>query len=168
MCIRDRNSSWGGLSEVAPDLVVQLAARGRLDLAFAFVEQLRAREIVERSLRAVAQLPDSSAATRALRAERGAAPVVTISELQRTLARDEAFVSYTLGIDDIPTSAIIVTRDSAVSRTMPSRASLLPDIARFAQLAVAGTEAVASSRRLGNALLAPVFAALPGLSLIHI
>jgi len=155
------NSNWGGLGEVAPDLVGQLAARGRIDLAFEFVEQLRAREIVERSLRAVAQLPDSSAATRALRAERGAAPVVTISELQRTLARDEAFVSYTLGMDDTPTSAIIVTRDSAVSRAMPLRATLLPDIARFAQLAVAGTEAVASSRRLGDALLAPVLAALP-------
>ncbi len=155
------NSNWDGLSETAPDLVAQLIAHGRLATAFAFVEQLRAREIVERALRAAAQLTDSSIALRALPRERGASPVVTIDSLQRVLSADEAFVSYTLGIDDAPTTAIIVTRDTAIARDMPSRMTLVSDIARFTQLAVSGIEARAHSRRLGEVLLAPVFSALP-------
>ncbi len=154
-------TNWGGLSDVAPDLVAQLAERQRIDLAFTFVEQLRAREIVERSLRAVAQLSDSSAASLALRVTNGEATLVTLPELQRTLGRDEAFVSYTLGVDDAPTSAIIVTREAVTARALPTGAVLRPDITRFAQLAAIGTEPIASSRRLGAALLAPVLAALP-------
>ena len=103
--------NWGALSDVYPDLVAQLAIRGRVPVAFELVEHVRAREIVERTLRSAALLIDSSAAARALRSEQGAAPVVTLSELQRALGSDEAFVSYTLGLDDTPSSAIVVTRD---------------------------------------------------------
>ena len=155
-------NNWGGLSDAYPDLVIQLAAHGRSASAFELIEHIRAREIVERSLRSAAVLRDTSAAARALRPERDAAPVVTIAELQRALAGDEAFVSYALGLDEVPSSAVIVTRDAVVSRALPSRSALAGDIQRFSQLAAAGTEAAGASRRLGAGLLAPVFAAVPG------
>ncbi|MBL0169919.1 MAG: CHAT domain-containing protein [Gemmatimonadaceae bacterium] len=154
-------NNWGGLADVYPDLVAQLAGRGRNAVAFDFIEHIRARDIVERSLRAAAQLRDTSAAARALRPERDAAPIVTLTELQRVLAADEAYVSFMLGLDESATTAIVVTRDSVVSRALPGRRALLPDIQVFAQLAVAGTEAIAPSKRLGTALLAPIFSAVP-------
>lgn len=153
--------NWGGLGELYPDLVAQLASRGRIPMAFEFIERIRAREIVERSLRVSAMLADSNAAVRVLRSDRSAAPVVTLARLQSTLAADEAFVSFTLGIDDAPTTALVVTRDAAAFHTMPGRITLAPDIQRFVQLAATGTEATAASRRLGSVLLAPVLGTLP-------
>lgn len=159
--------SWGGISDAFPDIVAQLVARDRVALAFTVVEQVRAREVAERALRAAASLADSAAGERLLVRQREAtgalAPgaVASVERVQRSLAPDEAFVSYILGLDDVNTTAIVLTRERVVALTLSGRDALLADMRRFVQLAAGGTEAAAAGRRLGNALLAPVFAAVP-------
>lgn len=154
-------TNWSGLEEVYPDLVSQLVERNRVATAFDFVERLRARDVVERRLRTVALIRDSTLATRVLRPGRNEPALVNLGELQLSLANDEAFVSYVLGVDDAPTTAFVVTRDTVQLLRMPTRAVLLPDIVRFLHLAPSGVEATAAGRRLGAALLSPVFARLP-------
>ena len=150
----------GRLSDLYPDVVDQLVRRGLVERAFAFVEQIRARDIVERRLQTAASLGDTTAVGRLSRG-RGGAPIASLAMLRRSLRNDEAFVSYTLGLDNDRSTALIVTRDGARSVSFPGRAALISDIERFAKLAAAGIEAVASSRRLGAALLAPVLSELP-------
>ena len=152
--------NWGRLSDLYPDVVDQLVQRGLVERAFAFVEQIRARDIVERRLQTAALLGDTTAVGRLSR-RRGGAPVASLAMLRRSLSSDEAFVSYTLGLDNDRSTALIVTGDGARSVSFPGRAALISDIERFAKLAAAGTEAVASSRRLGAAVLAPVLDVLP-------
>jgi len=154
-------NNWGGLRGVFPDLVAQLVARDRTPDALLLIEEVRARDIAERTLRAAAILTDSTAVMRALRWDGGRAPIATVTGLQRALAGDEAFVAYSLGVGDAPTVAIIVTRDAVVHREMPAAAVLSDDIARFTRIAASGIEPRAVSDRLGRALLAPVFDALP-------
>lgn len=159
--------SWGGLSDVFPDIVVQLVARDRPAQAFALVEQWRARQVAERALRGIATLGDSATAARNLvrQGAPGAAvaggAVAGIEQVQAALAPDEAFVTYVLGLDDVNSTAIVVTRDDVRTHTLPGRNALLADIRRVVQLAARGAEAEAAGRRLGNALLAPIFAGLP-------
>jgi CHAT domain-containing protein len=153
--------SWSGLAELYPDIVGQLVARNRVADAFEFVERLRAREVVERRLRSVAlevhrtQLAVSSGAP-----TREAEPL-SLSRVQESLASEEAVVSYVMGLDESPTTAIVVTRETVRALRLPTRASLVPDIERFARLAAAGTEATAVSRRLADALVEPVVTHLP-------
>ena len=148
-------------SDAYPDVVAQLVRRGRTALAFEFVEQLRARDIVDRQLRRVALLRDTTAVLAALRVNNGIDAVATIAELRRALAPDEAWVTYMLGVDATPGTAIVVTRDTVAAFSLPTRDELLPDIRTYSQLAAAGTEPVGASKRLGAALVAPVLAALP-------
>ncbi|MCC6774904.1 MAG: CHAT domain-containing protein [Gemmatimonadaceae bacterium] len=159
-------TSWGGLSDVFPEIIGQLAARDRTDLAFTLVEQLRARELTERALRTVAAVADSGRGERLLARQRQAnlamvPAVADVQQVQRALQPDEAFVAYVLGLDDVSTTALVVTRDRVSALTLPGRNALVADIRRVVQLAEAGTEAVAAGRRLGAALLAPVFATVP-------
>jgi CHAT domain-containing protein len=154
-------TGFGRLSELYPDLVAQLAARGRVAAAFEFVERIRARDVVEKRLQTVARIEDTTAARRALRADRDGAPVVTVSELRRQLRRDEAFVTYMLGEGDTPSTALVVSADTVATLALPGRGELLPDVQRYLRLASAGTESMGPSRRLGAALMQPVLGLLP-------
>lgn len=154
-------STWSGLAEVYPDLIAQLVARDRVADAFALVERLRARDVVERRVRAVAFVQDSTVAARALRPGRGGESVVTLAELRRSLAPDEAMVTYVLGVDGAPTTAFVVAQDTVLVHRLPGRDVIAPILQRFAHLAARGTEATGASRQLGDALLGPVFASLP-------
>lgn len=153
--------NWSGLTEIYPDLVAQLVARDRVADAFLLVERLRARDVVERRVRAVALVQDSTVALRALRPGRGGGSVVTLAELRRSLAPDEAVVTYVLGVDGAPTTAFVVARDSVQVHRLPGRDAIMPPLQRFLQLAARGTEATGASRQLGEALLAPVLASVP-------
>jgi CHAT domain-containing protein len=150
----------GRLSELYPDLVAQLVAHGRVATAFEFIERIRARDVVEKRLQTVARLEDTTAARRALRADRDGAAVVTVAELRRHLRVDEAFVSYMLGDGGASSTAIVVSRDTVAALRLPSRRELAGDLQRFLRLASVGTEAMIPSRRLGAALLQPVLGAL--------
>jgi CHAT domain-containing protein len=152
--------NWGGLDELYPDIVDHLVRRNRVAAAFDLVERVRGREVVERRLRAAAVVPDSVAAVKLLRSGRSD-PVIGLPTLRSALTRDEAIVTFVLGVDDAPTTALVITRDTVIAHRLPGRNALLPSIRRFVQLAAAGTEAIAVSRELGDALLAPVLATLP-------
>lgn len=150
----------GGLTEIYPDLVAVMVEQGRVAQAFELVESIRSREVLERRLRASA-LDDSAAAAAVLRRLRSEAPIATLAEVRKGLGADEALVTFVAGLDDAPTTALVVTRESVRTLRLPGSAPLKPDVERFLQLAARGTEAVAASRRLGAALMQPVVGSLP-------
>jgi CHAT domain-containing protein/tetratricopeptide (TPR) repeat protein len=159
--IAQLRDSWGALSDVYPDIVDRLVRSDRLPLAFRFIESIRAREFTERALRSVARAADSVLA----RVEFARIPMVVVaaevSDVRRQLGRDEALVSLTLGIDRGPTTAIVVTADTAFGVSLPARETLVPLIERYHRIAVAGTDPVSVSRELGAALITPIARALP-------
>jgi CHAT domain-containing protein/tetratricopeptide (TPR) repeat protein len=156
-----RRTGWESLSLAYPDLVAGLAAERRLDVAFHLIESVRARELTEASLRAMARLPDSSKAARTFRGLDPSRAVAGIDDLRSRLGRDEAFVSLTLGIDRGPSTAVVVTADSAFAVSLPGEDELGPLIERYTRVAAAGTEPVQVGRQLGRALLVPIARALP-------
>lgn len=153
-------SEWGGLSDVYPELVAGLVANGRLGSAFRFIESVRAREIADANLRTIGRMQDSSAALAGFR-RLGNNVGIGIDDVRRRLATDEAFVEFTVGTAGAPTTAIIVTTDTAVAISLGDRASVAPLIERYDRVAATGVEPVAASRQLGAALLQPVVRALP-------
>src|SRR5688572_16212200 len=160
VAVSQLRNNTGEIADAYPDIVAQLVARGRVELAFEFVEQFRAREISRHAIQRVALLGDSTAAASALRGSVDSS-VVSLASLQSSLTIDEAFVSYVVGLYGAPTTAIVVTRDTITGLALPGRSELAPDIERVARLAASGTEAIVASRRLGRALVAPVVATLP-------
>ena len=83
------------------------------------------------------------------------------SATRARLARDEALVILTLGAAGAPTTAIVLTRDTARGVSLPPRAIIAPLAERYARVAMSGTEPIALSRQLGAALLQPIVDILP-------
>jgi CHAT domain-containing protein/tetratricopeptide (TPR) repeat protein len=160
IAVAQLRNNMGGIANAYPDIVAQLVRRGRIELAFDFVERFRAREISSQAVQRVALLGDSTAAMRALR-NASDSTVVALATVRSGLAIDEAFVSYVLGVDGAPTTAIVVTRDTVAGLALPGRSVLAPDIEHIVRLSSTGTEAIAASRRLGGTMVAPVLAVLP-------
>jgi CHAT domain-containing protein/tetratricopeptide (TPR) repeat protein len=155
------HTTWGAMSNAYPDVVARLAAAGRAELAFRFLESVRARDIVERQLLAVGMLADTAAGAIHSRRVNRSYPVTTLVELRRRLSPDEAFVALCQGIDEVPGTAIVVTRDTTIVIVLPRRDVLAPQIERFTRVAAAGADPVDVSRELGNALMTPIARALP-------
>ena len=154
-------SDWGGLSESYPELVAGLVAGGRLSSAFRFIESVRAREIASATLRTIARMTDSSVALAEFRRMRASDQYLALDDVRQEMPRDEALVTLTLGVAGAPTTAIVVTSDSAFALSLPARDVVSPLIERYLQVAAAGTEPVAAGRQLGAALLQPIARALP-------
>jgi CHAT domain-containing protein/tetratricopeptide (TPR) repeat protein len=154
--------SWEPVSLAYPVLVEGLSSENRLPLAFRLLETVRAREVTERSLRAIAGMRDSAATLRTWQAMEPTTISASIDDLRRVLRPDEAFITLTLGFERGASSAIIVTSDSASSVSLPSGDVLRPLIARYVRLAASGVEPVQLSRQLGTSLMAPLLAKLPG------
>jgi CHAT domain-containing protein/tetratricopeptide (TPR) repeat protein len=159
--IAQLRGDWGGLSDSYPELIAGLAAAGRLSSAFRFVESIRAREIADGALRTIARMNDSSAAIERFRRISALPQPVALEDEQRRLSSDEALAVLTLGIAGAPTTAILVTRDTALAITLPPRQIGAPLIERYLRVVTAGTEPVAIGRQLGAALLDPIAHALP-------
>jgi len=152
---------WGGLSEAYPELVAGLASAGRLSSAFEFIERVRGREIADAALRAIGRMNDSTIALAGFRRLSSAAPVARLDDTRRRLSPDEALVVMTLGLAGAPTTAIVVTNDSAVAISLADRAMLSALIDRYLRIAATGVEPVAAGRQLGAALLQPITNRLP-------
>lgn len=158
--IAQLRASSGSLSEAYPPLVAGLGTAGRLNTAFSFIESVRARELTEATMRSLARMTDSAAALREF--QRMSAPAaLTLDDVQRRLQRDEALISLTLGGEGAPTTAIVLTSDTAFGTSLPPREVLAPLIDRYARVASAGTEPADLARQLGAALLTPVVSPLP-------
>jgi tetratricopeptide (TPR) repeat protein len=154
-------NGWGSLSESYPDLVARLSAAGRIGSAFRFIESVRAREIADGALRRVARIGDSTAALGELRHASAPAPSLTLDDVRRGMARDAALVVLTLGISGAPTTAIVVTSDTAIALSLAARDVIAPLVERYIRIASAGTEPVSVGRQLGAALLQPIVRVLP-------
>jgi hypothetical protein len=154
-------SDWGGLSESYPELVAGLVAGGRVASAFRFIESVRAREIASATLRTIARMTDSSAALAEFRRMPVSAEYVGLDDVRQRMPRDEAFVTLALGVAGAPTTAIVVTSDSAFTLTLPPRDVVSPLIERYLRVAATGTEPIALGRQLGSALIQPIARVLP-------
>jgi len=154
-------SDWGGLSESYPELVAGLVAGGRVASAFRFIESVRAREIASATLRTIARMTDSSSALAEFRRMPASSESVRLEDVRQRMPSDEGFVTLTLGVAGAPTTAIVVTSDSAFAVTLPPRDAVSPLIERYLRIAATGTEPVALGRQLGAALIQPIARALP-------
>lgn len=147
--------------------VVGIAKAGRVDVAFAQSERLRARALLEALLLA-APVNEETAAERAVRRAEQYAPA-TLASAQAALPDDRtALVSFLTGPADVGTVALVVTRGDVRAVSLPSVDSLAPLIQRLTAALSDG----ANDRRLralrdglaqqlGDALLAPVLTAVP-------
>jgi CHAT domain-containing protein/tetratricopeptide (TPR) repeat protein len=152
---------WGGLSDAYPELVAGLVAGGRLPSAFRFIESVRAREVADVTLRTLGRMSDSAAALAGFRRMAGSDATIGIDELRRRLSADEALVEFTLGEAGAPTTAIVVTNDTAFAVSLSDRQTVAPLIDRYLRVASTGVEPIALSRQLGAVLLQPIVRALP-------
>ena len=155
------HNDLGGLSEAYPELVAGLVNAGRLASAFRFIESVRAREITDAALRSIGRARDSALALAGFQRLASSGPVVELSDVRRRLARDQALVVLTLGLGGAPTTALIVSSDSAFSLSLADRETLAPLIERYLRVASGGVEPVAVGEQLGAALLEPIARALP-------
>jgi CHAT domain-containing protein len=154
-------SDWGGLSELYPELVAGLVAGGRVSSAFRFIESVRAREIAGATLRTIARMTDSSAALAEFRRMPESSQYVSLADVRQQMPKDEAFVTLALGVAGAPTTAIVVTSDSAFGISLSARDAVAPLIERYLRVAATGTEPVAIGRQLGMALVEPIARVLP-------
>ena len=154
-------SDWGGLSESYPELVAGLVAGGRVASAFRFIESVRAREIASATLRTIARMTDSSAALAEFRRMPMSAEYVGLDDVRQRMPRDEAFITLALGVAGAPTTAIVVTSDSAFTLALSPRDVVSPLIERYLRVAATGTEPIALGRQLGSALIQPIARVLP-------
>jgi CHAT domain-containing protein/tetratricopeptide (TPR) repeat protein len=152
---------WGGLSDAYAELVAGLVAGGRLASAFRFIESVRAREIADVTLRTIGRMTDSSAALAGFRRIAASEAAVGVDDVRRRLSTDEALVEFTLGEMGAPTTAIVITNDTAFAVSLGDRATISPSIDRYVRVAATGVEPIALSRQLGAALLQPIVRALP-------
>ena len=152
---------WGGLSESYPEMVAGLVAGGRIESAFRFIEGIRAREIADAALRTIARIADSSAALAEFRRVSPSTQSLSLQEVRQHMLRDEALVVLTLGVAGAPTTAIVVTSDTASAVSLPARSVLGPLIDHYLRVASTGIEPVALGRQLGAALIQPIVALLP-------
>jgi len=156
------NGDWGvELSDAYPELVAGLVRAGHVASAFRFIESVRAREIADAALRSIARMKDSAAALAGYRRLASAVPVLDLREARRRLAPDQATVLLMLGLGGAPTTAIVVTSDSAFAIALAGRDELVPLIDRYLRIAPTGIEPIAVGRQLGAALLEPIARALP-------
>ncbi len=152
---------WGGLSDAYPELVAGLVAGGRLPSAFRFIESVRAREVADASLRTVGRMADSSTALAGFRRISASDAALSVDDVRRQLSADEALVEFTLGEAGAPTTAIVITNDTAFAVSLGDRAAVAPLIDHYLRVAATGVEPIALSRQLGAALLQPIVRALP-------
>jgi len=155
------HNDLGGLSEIYPELVAGLVKEGRLASAFRFIESVRAREIADAALRSIGRSRDSVLALAGFQRLASAGPIIELRDVRRRLARDQALVILTLGLAGAPTTALIVSSDSAFAISLPDRTVLAPLIERYLRVASGGIEPVAVGGQLGAELFEPIARSLP-------
>ena len=144
-------------------VVASLARAGRTEAAFNFAERTKARELLDGMARREA-LRDPSAdqpqAREAALANVYARPV-TLTELQSALPESTALVHFSTGTWNDPTTAFVLTRDGKSAYVLPPADSLVDPVRRLVLAIQAKTDIRTQARLLGNAIAAPVAAALP-------
>ncbi len=146
-----------------PDLgmatvIAVLADGGMPREAFAFASELRARELEADRIRNAALSPEE---VREAPPE-GVRGGTEASAVQEVLSPTEAVFFYETGWRGEPTTLFVVTQGSLRTYRLEALDSLAPLVGRLETLLLAGEEARPLRRRLGDLLLAPALAELPG------
>ncbi len=139
-------------------VLAALAKAKRIDTAFLFAEQRRARGLTDR-LNQADVLRESGVAAEA-RAHR--VRPVSASELAAALPDDStAVLEYVAGTEGAPTTLFVVTRSGTRAYLLPSADSLAAPIRRLVAMLETGGNPTGIALTLGAALVAPAAESLP-------
>ncbi|MFW6078158.1 MAG: CHAT domain-containing protein [Gemmatimonadota bacterium] len=156
-----------------PDLgvatvIALLADSGRAGLAFGLAERRRARDLLDRLIRASAMVAADGSAGRspspgrvddALPAD---SPVADWRSIGAAIPDGRtALLEYVTGYGGEPTTLFVLTRDGPTAQLLPPADTLRDHVARFQALLDAGADARPVARALYTATLAPAVDALP-------
>jgi CHAT domain-containing protein/tetratricopeptide (TPR) repeat protein len=131
-------------------VIAAVARAGRVGPALELAERRRARDLVDRLATSGATSP-------------WGASTHVVETVQHALPDDTtALLEYVTGPDDAPTTVFVITRHAARAYTLPPSDSLSDDIARLVAFIENGVTASAPASALGQALVAPALADLPG------
>lgn len=143
---------FGGEDLGTASVVAAIAAKGNLASAFQLAERRRARELRDQLLRSGAR-PTAKAGT----VEAG-----DLAALAAALPDEHtALLEYVTGSGGQPTTALIVTRAGGRAVGIAPLDTLVEPVGRLLAILSSGLPDSSAATRLGDALLAPVLAALP-------
>jgi CHAT domain-containing protein len=129
--------------------------------AFEVAESRRARQLLDDLMRANA-VHQGSRDGREPGAARAAQPTLGLHEVAFALPGDSvALLEYVTGQGREPTTLFLVTRERASAFVLAPQDSLAAPVSRFASMVRSGTITPEYARRLGDALIGPVLAAIP-------
>ena len=156
--VGDENDPDVGVATV----VSALAAAGRTTAAFDFSERTKARELLDGMARREALRDPSTDRPEAREAAltKVYTRPVTVTELQAALPESTAVVQFNTGTWNEPTTAFVLTRDGASSYVLPPADSLVDPVRRLVLALQAKADARVQARALGNAIAAPLAAAM--------
>ncbi|HEX7050966.1 MAG TPA: CHAT domain-containing protein [Longimicrobiales bacterium] len=151
-----------------PDLgvatvIAALASNGRAAAAFHLAERRRARELLDRMVRAAAVLERSGTSRDSAAAARSSAGATAGWQEIAAAIPDErtAVLEFVTGQGGEPTTLFAITRSGLHAEVLPPADTLEDDIARFVALLGAGADAGPLARALHAAVLESALAALP-------
>jgi CHAT domain-containing protein/tetratricopeptide (TPR) repeat protein len=157
LAVAQARGAWGTVGQGIPSLLSTLAQNGRVSSAFAIAEARRARELVDNALRRDLLRDTTTSMSRRLK---GSRVTLTLGAVQNALDSRTALVEYVAGRRETPSTAFVVTHDTAIAVTMPSLDSLGPSIERFVTLLSSGTDPRGLGASLGSVLVGPLTSAL--------
>jgi hypothetical protein len=151
------HASFGGPSPGLALVVASAARHGSLERAFALAERQRARDLADQRRRAEAMrggaLPSATLPV---------THIVTLAELRRAIPDDStAVLEYVTGPAGAATTVFVVTRRTAVGRSLAPADSMADDIELFDDLIDQRRNAEAIALSLGSRALAPALVAVP-------
>ena len=138
-------------------VIGSIATHEHVELAFSLVERHRARELRDMMIRSEASRSDSVTGTGDI-----SPPRDVLRRLQRALPAGAALIEYMVGPQDAPTTAFLITQDSAIAVVMEPLDPLTPVIGDLLAAIESGDTPDGAALQLGNAFLAPVLARAPG------
>lgn len=157
----EARDSWGTIGQEYPSLIARLGRAGRIAPAFELSEANRARELAAITMRRSALDPDDSRLTTTISRLGKTGPVASLTQVQQALDDSTALFAYVTGRHRAPTTLFVVTRGRAVAHSLSPVDSLSSTLERYLRIVSSGTDPVALSRRLGDALLSAAVEALP-------
>ena len=144
-------------------VVASLARAGRTAAAFNFAERTKARELLDGMTRreALRDPGNDRPETREAALANVYARPVTLAELQSALPESTAVVHFNTGTWNEPTTAFVLTREGTSAYVLPPADSLVDPVRRLVLAMQAKSDIRIQARNLGNAIAAPIAAAMP-------
>ena len=149
---------WGGTgSHVDQVLAAFVQSRRWLPTVFAVTERIRARALIKGAFGSESDDTASASAARA----RVRASATVLSEVQRAMRSNTAFLVYAGGAARARTSLMVITRTSARGLTLAPLDSLDRDIGRWLALMESGERGTGAGQKVATAVLSSALRGLP-------